>query len=624
MLSGTARFGGRTANRLPDGWQGNGEMRKRMAQHGRFRHMRVRAARLAGQLRFEHSILLLLAVVVGVAAGYGALGFRGLISAWGLLAFGTTEEELIAGTVHLPWWHMLAVPIVGGCLVSLILRYALSAPRPQTVSEVIEAAALRDGRMSFRTGLSNAVLNATALGFGSSVGREGPVVHLGASIASGLAQVLHLSPAMMRTLVGCGVASAVAASFNAPIAGVLFALEVVIGHYALHAFAPIVIAGVAGTVVSRIHLGNFPAFTLPELQIVSTWEFPAFALLGLGGGVVAIAFMHWIFLSGDCREKWLRLPEWSLPPLGGLLVGLVAIGVPEVIGVGYEGTDNALKGNYALEALLLFLAAKILLTGLCITLRFGTGVFSPSLFIGAMFGGAFGVTATALFPELASDTGVYAIVGMGAVASAVLGAPISTILIVFELTGDYEVTLAVMIGAALASTLTHFAYGPSFFLKQLARRGLSLEAGKASHLLKSTGVKAVMLTDFATAQRRTPLSEVRHLLIAQGGGKLPVTDDAGGLLGVIALADLPSEAFDRDRDGELTAEQVARTDPPVVYAGDTLEAGLRLLERTGEHQIPVLSDPESRTVIGMLDHEDVLRAYTTALLDSHGRLETTR
>jgi len=591
---------------------------------GKAARLRALAARLSGQLRFEHSILLLLALLVGTAAGYGALGFRGLISAWGLVAFGTTEEELIAGIVHLDWWHMLTAPIIGGVLVSLLLRFALPAPRPQAVSEVIEAAALRDGRMSFRTGLANAVLNATALGFGSSVGREGPVVHLGAAIASGLSQALHLSPAMMRTLVGCGVASAVAASFNAPIAGVLFALEVVIGHYALHAFAPIVVAGVAGTIVSRIHLGNFPAFTLPELHIASTWEFPAFALSGLGGAIVAIAFMEWIFVSSDLRRRWLKLPEWALPPVGGLLVGLVAIWVPEVIGVGYEGTDNALKGGYALGALLLFLAAKILLTGLCITLRFGTGVFSPALFIGAMFGGAFGALASGLFPELGSPAGVYVIVGMGAVASAVLGAPISTILIVFELTGDYTVTLAVMVAAALASAFTHFAYGPSFFLKQLARRGLALEAGKASHLLKSTGVKAVMRTDFATAQRHTPLSEVRHMLIAQGGGKLPVTDDAGGLVGVIALADLPSEAFDPEHDREMTAEQVVRSDPPLVYGRDTLETGLQLLERTGERQLPVLSERGARTIIGMLDHEDVLRAYTAALLDAHGRLETTR
>jgi len=588
------------------------------------RRLRARLALAIGQLRFEHSILLLLALVVGVAAGYGALGFRALISAWGLVAFGTTEDNLIAGMVDLTWWHMLAAPVAGGVLVALLLRYTMPERRPETVSEVIEATSLRDGRMRFRPGIANAVVNATALGFGSSVGREGPVVHLGAILASGVAQTLHLSPAVMRTLVGCGVASAVAASFNAPIAGALFALEVVVGHYALHAFTPVVVAGVAGTIVSRVHVGNFPAFTLPELQIASNWEYPGFALLGLAGALTAIAFMRWTFLAGDLRQKLPRLPDWALPPLGGLCVGLVAIWVPEVIGVGYEGTDSALKSEYALGALLLFLAAKIGLTGLCISLRFGTGVFSPSLFIGAMLGGAFGQIAGMVFPELASPSGVYAIVGMAAVASAVLGAPISTILIVFELTGDYAVTLAVMIGAALASSLTQYSYAVSFFHEQLARRGLALESGKASHLLKSTGVKAVMDTDFAPVQRETPLAEVRRLLVAQGGGKLPVIDDSGTLAGVIALADLPPEAFDPEEEAKMTAEQVARSNPPVVYSGDTLETGLKLLERTGEHQIPVLTDRDSRTVIGMLDHEAVLQAYTAALLHAQGQPESTR
>jgi len=583
--------------------------------------LRTRLIRAIGQLRFEHSILLLFALLVGVAAGYAALGFRGLVSAWGLAAFGTTEENLIAGTVHLAWWHMLAAPVAGGFLVALLLRYLTPEGRPETVSEVIEAAALRDGRMGLRSGIANGVINATALGFGSSVGREGPVVHLGASLASGLAQVLHLSPEVMRTLVGCGVASAVAASFNAPIAGVLFALEVVVGHYALHAFTPVVVAGVAGTIVSRVHLGNFPAFTLPELEIASTWEYPAFALLGLAGALTAIAFMRWIFLAGDLRAKLVRLPDWALPPLGGLCVGLVAVWVPEVIGVGYEGTDSALKGEYALTGLLVFLVAKIGLTGLCISLRFGTGVFSPALFIGAMLGGAFGQVAATVFPDIASPSGVYAVVGMGAVASAVLGAPISTILIVFELTGDYAVTLAVMVAAALSTSLSTHTYGVSFFLKQLDRRGLALEEGKASHLLKSTGVKAVMQTDFAVARRNTPLSEVRRLIIAQDGAKLPVIDNTGALVGVIALGDLPPEAFDPDQESTMTAEQVARGDPAVVYSGDTLEIGLSLLERTGEHQVPVLSDRESRIVIGMLDHEDVLQRYTTALLHGQGQRE---
>ncbi|GEQ98599.1 chloride channel protein [Iodidimonas gelatinilytica] len=581
--------------------------------------MRAAIMGMLGRLRYDHSILFVLAIGIGTLAGYGAIGFRLLINAWGYLAFGASEEQLIAGIIRLPWWHMLLAPVAGGIVVALLLKWFLPDGRPQGVSEVVESVALRDGRMDFRAALANAVSNATALGFGSSVGREGPVVHLAAAIASFFSQRLHLSPAVMRTLVGCGVASGVAASFNAPIAGVIFALEVVVGHYALHAFAPIVVAGVAGTIVSRIHLGNFPAFTVPPLEIASLWEFPAFGLLGVLSAMGAILFMQSIFWATDLRRHISSLPDWAFPPVGGVCVGIVAIWLPEVIGVGYEGTDSALKGSYGFGLLIALFLGKIALTALCTAARFGTGVFSPALFTGAMLGGAFGVVTASMFPDFTSGPGVYAVVGMGAFASSVLGAPMSTILIVFELTGDYEVTMAVMVAAALSSMITHFAYAPSFFLRQLERRGLNLESGKASHLLKSTGTKAVMRTIFSTVPKSASIFEVRRHLVAQGGGKLMVVDENGALAGIISFADLPEEAFDPDLNHLVRAAEIMRANPAVIYASDTLESGLRMLERTGEHDLPVLSDTSSRLVIGILNHEDVLKAYNRALLDSQGK-----
>jgi len=578
--------------------------------------------RAVGRVRYEHPILFLLALIVGVAGGYGAILFLEVIDAAGNLAFGVHESDLVSRLVTLDWWHILLAPVAGGLVIGLAIHVLMPRQRTEGVAEVIEAVALRDGRMDVRRALVNAAINAASLGFGSSVGREGPVVHLGAALASFFSQRLSLSPAVLRTLVGCGVASAVAASFNAPIAGVIFALEVVVGHYAMHAFAPIVVAGVAGTIVSRVHLGDFPAFVIPDMAIMSFWEFPAFALLGICAAAVAIIFMRGAFLISNLRER-LGAPVWLQPAIAGLAVGAVATQLPEILGVGYDGTDAALKGQYALSVLLLLLVAKIGVTSICIAFRFGTGVFSPALFIGAMTGGAFGHLAAAGFPDLASDPGLYAIVGMGAVAAAVLGAPISTILIVFELTGDYEVTIAVMIAAALASMLSSSLYSPSFFLAQLKRRGLSLEEGKASHLLKSTGVRAVMTSDFATVSEATPLAKLRDYLIAQGGGKILVTDEAGVLKGEVALGDLPTDAFDPESAKGMTAADILRANPPVAYADETLEQGLRLLERTGEHEIPVLSDESGRHVVGILNHEKLLEDYTRALLDSQGRLDRT-
>ena len=571
-----------------------------------------------GRIRYDQTVLLGMALVTGVVVAYAAIGFYLFIGEVQLIAFGTREERLISGAVELVWWHVLLAPVLGGVVVSVILRFLLPQHRAHGVAEVIEANALRDGRIDTRTGLASALATGLSLGAGASTGREGPVVHLGATLASWLARRLHLSPAMGRTLLGCGVASAVAASFNAPIAGVFFALEVVVGHYALHAFAPIVVAAVAGTIISRIHLGDFPAFIVPDYEIVSVWEFPAFFLLGVVAAITAVAFMNAIMGVEDARKRWIALPEWALPPLGGLVVGAIAIVFPHVLGVGYEATDNALKEAYGLSLLVALVVAKIIATAVSLGCRFGGGVFSPSLFIGAMTGGAFGLIAAAAFPDHASGHGVYAVIGMGAVASAVLGAPISTILIVFELTGDYSVTVAVMIACAVASLITGWLHKPSFFHHQLERRGLRLEGGKASHLLKATGVKQVMSQTFVAVEQTETLARVRQLLLAQGGGKLAVTDADGALVGVASLSELPEDAFDPQASVAHQIGPFCRRNPLVLKADDCLETGLQLLERSGEECLPVTQDKTSLRVIGMLHYREALQAYNRALLDSQG------
>ena len=387
--------------------------------------------------RNNQLILSVLAAAIGVGAAYGAIGFRHLIDLIQLGALGFSSGRVSTLAAALPWWHLVLAPTLGGLAVGIFVRFALTGGRPQGVADVIEATVLRGNRMSLRDGIGAALASAASIGVGASVGREGPVVHLGATIASWVGTRLHLGRSMSLTLLGCGIASGIAASFNGPIAGVFFALEVVIGHYALSAFAPIVVASVIGTIISRIHFGDFLAFVIPPHVIQSFWEFPAFALLGVISALVAMAFMRAIMLVEDPGERS-GVPRWLRPAIGGLLVGLIALAFPQVLGVGYEATDAALKQQFSIWLLAALVAAKLAATALSLGLGFGGGVFSPSLVVGAMLGGAFGLAATGLFPELSSGHGVYALVGMGAVAGAVLGAPISTILIVFELTADFE------------------------------------------------------------------------------------------------------------------------------------------------------------------------------------------
>ena len=406
----------------------------------------------------QKSLLIwLLALFIGTGVAYAAIGFRLLIGSFQMLWLGIASERVYQAASELPWFVILLPPAIGGLIVGLLLKTYMSGNRVHGVADVIEARAIRDCNIDLKTGLWSALLSAISLGSGASAGREGPVVHLGATIASVLENRFNLPHHARRTLLAAGVGAAVSASFNAPIAGVLFAHEVILSHFAQRAFIPIVIASVAGTLINRFHLGNYAAFIVPEYQITSYWEFPAFALLGLTCALVAIAFQFAIILAE--RMAWsIELPIWSRPAIGGLLIGAMAIFFPQILGVGYDATDMALKLQFGLYLMIALIVIKAAATAITLASRFGGGIFSPSLYLGAMTG-----AASEQFPEIASSQGLYAILGMGAVASAMLGAPISTTLIVFELTGGYEMTIALLLTVSIASGLAFAVNGQSFF-----------------------------------------------------------------------------------------------------------------------------------------------------------------
>lgn len=579
--------------------------------------IRSARARMFGTGAYGFGTITLLAVLVGAVAGYGAIALYLLISALLKFSFGVDEEILATGAKSLDWWHLLFVPTIGGLVVGILLIFHKNK-QTSGVASVIEAAAINENNLGLKDGLISAAATIVSLGSGASMGREGPAVHLGATLASAISKRLRLNPASGRILLGCGVAAAVSASFNAPIAGVFFALEIVIGHYALHTFAPIVIAAIAGTVVSRIHIGNFPAFHTTEYFITSFWEFPAFFLLGIISALVAVVFMSGLNWADKMRVKFDRVPYWLQPGIAGLMIGSMALAYPEILSIGYEATSKALNGEYALKLLLPLLIIKIIAAIISYAGRFGVGVFSPSLFIGAMLGGSFGILAGGLFPDLASTPGLYAIVGMGAVASAVLGAPISTMLIVFEITRDYNVTIAVMVASAVASIVTSLFYERSFFLMQLASRGIRLEGGKATYLLKSATIGQHMSRDFFTIQGSESVLKARELLIAQGGGLLIVTDDTGKLTGLLSLGQIPTSIFEDGSAHKHHAYEYAREPSFIVKTTDALEVALNRLDASGEDSLPVTSPTQSKVVVGLIKHRDVMKQYNRALLETQG------
>ncbi len=577
-------------------------------------HLRDLLLRL---VRNEQLLLLVVAAVAGAAAAYAAIGFRELVRLVAWAAYGIGGGDPAAAARGLPWWILIAVPAAGGLVLGLLTRFVLPGPLPQGVADVIEACALRNGHMPLKSGLAAAFLSASSIGVGASVGREGPIVHLGATLASWFAKRLHLGPSLARTLLGCGVSGAIAAAFNAPIAGVFFALEVVVGHYGLGAFSPVVIASLVGTVVTRVHIGDEPAFGLLPHVVASFWEVPAFLLLGVVSAAVAMALMWAIGIVQRLHDR-LRVPSWLQPALAGLVLGIMALGFPEILGVGYEVTTRALYGEFALESFLLLAVVKTAATALCLGSRFGGGIFSPSLAIGALTGGAFGLVAGSLFPDLASGAGVYATLGMGAVAAATLGAPVSTVIMIFELTTDYGITFALMASVAVATLLTRQLYGHSFFTWQLACRGVDVEGHRELALLRTRRVRDVMRDDHVEVPRSAPLEEVKRRFHERHGPIFVVEED-GTLYGAITLEDLVEAEF-APGDGERPrAERLARRLPVVLFPQEDLAAAFRRCHTYQLEHVPVVRSARDFHLVGEVRMRDLIEAYNRALLEARAQ-----
>ncbi|WP_299427966.1 chloride channel protein [uncultured Shimia sp.] len=515
----------------------------------------------------------IIALGIGIAAGFAALLFRKSIHWLQSTLYGAEDVTLLHTFADtLPWYWLVIIPTIGGLVVGLILNKFTPDGRVRSVADVIEGAALHEGRVERKAGIASAFASLITLSSGGSTGREGPVVHVAGMIATWVSVRINADGITGRDLLGCAVAAAVSASFNAPIAGALFALEVVLRHFAVHAFAPIVIASVAGTVINRLEFGDVTEFTLNTGTALQFYqELPAFLILGGLCGLVAVALMWTIFWADDMAshlQEDLRIPRWLRPAISGALLGILAIWFPHIIGVGYETTSAALTGNLLLHEAVVFAVLKVIAVSITMAGRMGGGVFSPSLMVGALTGLAFGMIATAIFPDVSGTTTLYALAGLGAVAAAVLGAPISTTLIVFEMTGDWQTGLAVMVAVSISTALSSRLVDGSFFLTQLERRNVHIAAGPQAYLLAMCGVGKVMRSK----------------------------DDP--------------KAAPEERCWEMVSEGL------YVDGTATLESAMPIFEKTGEVFLPVVTlggEDAPPELLGAVFQVDALRAYNKAL-----------
>lgn len=562
--------------------------------------------------QYRSLALPVLGMLVGLLAGLGAVGFRWLIEFFQTLIY-SDSGDLAAVLAGLPWYHVVLGPAVGGALVGPLVYFFAREAKGHGVPEVMNAVAIERGVIRKRVVIVKSLASALCIGSGGSVGREGPIVQIGSAIGSSLGQILKVPDDQMRILVGCGAAAGIAATFNAPIAGVIFALEIIVADFALTTFTPIVVASVIATVVSRAFLGDLPAFEVPSYALESPWELGLYLVLGLIAGIVAVAFTTSLYKMEDIWDLW-NIPEYLKASVGGLIIGTMALYFPHITGVGYGSISDALTNQEVLHVLIMLVPLKILATSITIGSGGSGGIFAPSLFMGAMAGGAFGFAVNALFPEYTAQPGAYALVGMGAVVAGTTHAPIQAFLILFELTQDYRIIPPLMICCVISTVVARLIRKESIYTLKLLRRGVDIRAGRDVNLLKNMKVKDFMTPHPETVAETAPLRQLIQVLPFSQHTSFPVTSDEGNLVGMLSLKDFRTLVFEESLLDIVIARDIATMPAISVSADDDLAMSLNLIDDNNIERLPVVrSGAGDDKVVGILSQRDVISAYNQAL-----------
>ncbi|MFQ5747651.1 MAG: chloride channel protein [Gemmatimonadota bacterium] len=576
------------------------------------RCLRAILARSLDQAKMaEHTFMVVVAVGIGCLGGLGAVGFRLLIKAVQGGAWGGWTYSLDLVRDH-PWWWIILVPAVGGLIVGPLVHFFAPEAKGHGVPEVMEAVAMHSGAIRPRLVLVKSLASGITIGTGGSVGREGPIVQIGSALGSAIGQWLRVSGARLRTLAACGAAAGIAATFNAPIAGALFAVEIILGDFGVSQFSPIVISSVMATVISRHFLGDFPAFEVPPHEMVSAWELIIYGVLGVVAAAVSLAFIRLVYGLEDLFER-LPIPAWLLTSVGGLLVGGLALGFPEILGVGYEATNAALWGRLGLGMLAALVLVKLLATSFTLGSGGSGGIFAPSLFLGAMTGGFLGSLAHLWFPTITGGHGAYALVGMGAVVAGATQAPITAILIIFELTSDYKLILPLMAACIVSTLITTRAGHGSMYTTKLLRRGLDIFRGQELNLLKSLCAADVMSEDMLTVHEGESLGALLHTLAGTRHNTMYVVDDDGCLVGAIDPPELRDATLHSSVLAELlVARELAVENIPTVSPEQDLDAVSRIFTGRSMEELPVVAD--SGALVGVISRRHLIEAYNRELL----------
>ena len=533
--------------------------------------------------------LIVMALLVGAGAGLGAVLFRELIFGFTWLATGYQQfgQQGHIDSRHLPWLglgFLLVIPVIGGLLYGpLIQRFAREA-RGHGVPEVMLAVAENGGRIRPPVTIVKALASAVCIGAGGSVGREGPIVQIGSAFASTLGQVVRMSETRLRIIVACGAAGAIAATFNAPITGLFFGFEIVLREFSLDAMFGTILAAVSADLVSRAFFGSAPFFTgIPHgLVVGNDYIYLLIAVLGLVAGLIGVGFKTFLYWLEDAVDRlWKGRPEWARPAVGGIALGALLLALPQMYGVGYPVMNKVVAGHVVLWLIVIFMLGKILAASLTLSIGGSGGVFAPSLFIGAMAGMAFGIAANHVFGSSIGSPAMYAVVAMGGVFGAAAQAPLTSIASVVEMTGNFTLTLPIMLATGIAAAVSkRLTYG-SIYTTKLLRRGIDIERPKAPDMLQTITVAEVM------QPLATPEGPVRLRAPSNGTTRHP--------------APAP-EALEH-----LIGPIVAVDQPQALFPDEDLEQALRQLVLFGRDGLPVLSH-DGQQLRGWITRQDLLQA----------------
>ncbi|OQY17048.1 MAG: chloride channel protein [Desulfobacteraceae bacterium 4572_35.1] len=563
----------------------------------------------------ETTFMALLAIAIGVLSGLCNYAFRKSIDFFHWLVIEQGMEFFNISWDHwnsARWWVIL-FPIVGSLLMipfwlwfSKDLKFGFSA--------FLEQVNLRGAKIPGRTILTRGLASAITLGTGGSAGQEGPIAQMGGAVGSQFGQRFKVSGNRLKVLVACGVSGGIAATFNAPIAGVFFAQEIVLlSAFEISSFTSIVIASGISTVVSRALLGNETAFHLPPYQAGSHWELLLYVVLGGVVGVLAATFIDVHFRIKDVFDN-LKIPRYVKPICGALLVGFIGVGLPQVFGNGYDFINDFLNGGGTLYLLLALIFFKAIATSITLGSGLPGGLFAPVLYIGAVIGGAFGHIAQMLFPSMAIAPGSYALIGMGAFLSAATHAPMTAIFLLFEMTSSYQVIVPIMLSCVVGTAISRHYKKESLDTVELAKAGIDLEAGKERNIMKALYVRDVMATKLETVPENMTLRQFTDFLSHTKHSNFPIVDLDGALTGIISIQDFMGVVFEKDLLDLVVVKELATKEVTTIFADENLDSAMQKIGYRNIEQLPVVAKDNNEKLIGIISRRDMVSAYNKELM----------